>query len=75
VARKGREGLRQLIRTAAETVRVSCASIACTLLVQTWEFGLWTFCRSSGQSDVLMMLVMGGAAYLYGGVIGVIPSA
>lgn len=61
-----------LRRTAAYTVSAAYAGVAGALLAQTTGFASLDVLDFHRSADVLLMLMIGGAGYLYGGIIGAV---
>ncbi|RKP53626.1 branched-chain amino acid ABC transporter permease [Pararobbsia silviterrae] len=57
-------------RTAAYTLSAAYAGVAGALLAQTTGFASLDVLDFHRSADVLLMLMIGGAGYLYGGIIG-----
>lgn len=59
-------------RAAAYTLSAAYAGVAGALLAQTTGFASLDVLAFHRSADVLLMLVVGGAGYLYGGIIGAV---
>ena len=59
-------------RTAAYTLSAAYAGVAGALLAQTTGFASLDVLDFHRSADVLLMLMIGGAGYLYGGIIGAV---